>query len=107
MRPVRGKPAIFLPMELSSDSVVVTTPRMVAADLGEEVIVLHLENGLYFGLGNVGARIWKLLQKPVRVGEIERLLLDEYEVDPDTCHREVLSLISHMLDEKLIEVSEP
>ena len=92
-------------MELTSDSIVVATPRMVSADLGEEVIVLHLENGLYFGLGNVGARIWKLLKKPVSVGKIEELLQDEYEVDPETCRKEVLSLISRLLEENLVEVS--
>ena len=94
-------------MEISSDSTVAVKQRLVSADLGEEVILLHLDNGLYFGLGNVGARIWQLLEKPVKVGEIERVLLEEYDVDPDTCHAEVGNLLNKLVEENLVEVTEP
>jgi hypothetical protein len=93
-------------MEISSDLTVVSTRRLVSADLGEEVILLHLENGLYFGLENVGARIWKLLQKPVRVGEIERVLLEEYDVEPEKCHEEVVGLLNKLVDQNLVEVTD-
>lgn len=93
-------------MELSSNSVVVATPHHVGADLGEEVILLHLNHGQYFGLGNVGASIWKLLGKPVRIVEIERVLLEEYDVEPQRCHDEVLRLVSDLVDQELVEVWE-
>ena len=93
-------------MEISSDSTVVSTGRSVSADLGEEVILLHLENGVYFGLENVGARIWKLLQKPVRVGEIERALREEYDVGPEKCHEEVVGLLNKLVDQSLVEVTD-
>jgi hypothetical protein len=93
-------------MQITSDSTIAPTRRLVSADLGEEVILLHLENGLYFGLENVGARIWKVLQRPVKVKEIERALLEEYDVDPETCHAEVVSLLDRLVDENLVEVTE-
>jgi len=70
------------------------------------VILLHLENGVYFGLENVGARIWKLLQKPVRVGEIERALREEYDVGPEKCHEEVVGLLNKLVDQSLVEVTD-
>lgn len=91
-------------MDLSRDSTVVATPLQVGADLGEEVIILHLTNGRYFGLGNVGARIWKLLRDPVTIGEIERVLLEEYEVAPERCHDEVQRLVNQLVDQGLVEV---
>lgn len=94
-------------MQITSESTVAPTRRLVSADLGEEVILLHLENGLYYGLENVGARIWKLLQKPVKVGEIERALLDEYDVEPETCHAEVVTLLQRLIDQNLVEVTGP
>ena len=93
-------------MELSSDSVVVSTSSQVGADLGEEVILLHLKNGQYYGLEKVGARIWKVLDKPIRVGEIERLLLNEYDIDPESCRREVRQLLSDLIDQGFVEVTE-
>ena len=93
-------------MNISSDSTVVVKPRLVSADVGEAVILLHLENGLYYGLGDVGARIWQLLQNPVKVEEIERVLLEEYDVDSDTCHTEIVDLLNKLVEENLVEVSE-
>ncbi len=93
-------------MKLSSDSTVVITPRQVGADLGEEIILLHLENGQYFGLEDVGARIWSLMERPTAVSEIERILLEEYDIEPDRCHEEVLQLLSDLIDNGLVEVSE-
>lgn len=95
---------IFGAMGLTRDSVVAATPHHVSADMGEEVILLHLENGLYFGLGNVGTRIWKLLQEPIKVREIEAVLLKEYDVEPERCQGEVMNLVTDLLGQGLVEV---
>lgn len=107
MSSVESKVVPSGPMELSGDSVVVTTRRHVSADIGEELILLHLENGLYFGLGDVGTRIWRLLENPVTVREIDRVLLEEYDVEPERCHEEVLRLVSDLVDQRLAEVLSP
>ena len=91
-------------MEISKDWVVAMTPQVVTANLGEEVVVLDLKEGIYFGLGSVGARIWTLLQEPVAVHEIERVLLEEYDVEAEECHEEVLRVISQLIEWKLVEV---
>lgn len=93
-------------MELTGDSVVVATTNMVAANIEDEVIILQLEKGHYFGLGQVGSRIWELLQSPITVGEIERQLVEEYDVGADQCHREVNQMLQDLLDEGLVEVRE-
>lgn len=91
-------------MTLTPDSIVAATTNMVAADIGDEVIMLHLEKGKYFGLGAVGTRIWELLRAPIAVAEIERTLIEEYEVGAEQCHEEVTQFISELLDEGLVEV---
>lgn len=93
-------------MNLSVDSTVVSSSTLVSAELGEEVILLHLENGLYFGLDNVSARIWKMLETPTTVRGIEQVLLEEYDIEPDRCHDEVMRLLSDLIDEGLVKVVE-
>jgi hypothetical protein len=93
-------------MKLSSDSTVVITSNQVGADLGEEIILLHLENGEYFGLDDVGARIWRLMERPTALREIERILLEEYDIEPDRCHEEVSQLLSDLIENGLVEVIE-
>jgi len=95
-------------MKLTLDSTVVASTTLVSADIGEEeVILLHLGNGFYFGLQDVSARVWRLAQSPITVREIERILLEEYEIDSKRCHDEVLRLLSDLLDEGLVEVMDP
>lgn len=68
--------------------------------------MLHLENGNYYGLENVGAKIWRLLEKPTKVREIERILLEEYDIEPARCHEEVSQLLSDLIENGLVEVIE-
>ena len=91
-------------MELSRDVVLVATRNMVDAPVGEGAVILQLQNGQYYALDEVGLRIWNLLKTPVTVEDIEAVLLQEYDVDPEECHREVVRLVSELMTEGLVEV---
>jgi hypothetical protein len=76
------------------------------SELNDEVVILNLKNGKYYGLNPVGARIWELLQEPVSVEKIERAILSEYDVDREVCAREVEEFLTLMRDEELIETAD-
>jgi hypothetical protein len=57
---------------------------------------------LYYGLDVVGARIWELIQEPKPVDEIVRSLLAEFEVEPDICRQEVLSLLNELAEAGMV-----
>lgn len=76
----------------------------VSSDLGGEVAILDLKAGVYYGLDAVGARIWSLIQEPRTVNEIRDILLEEYEVEPERCERDLLALLQRLADEGIIEV---
>ena len=76
----------------------------VSSDLGGEVAILDLKAGVYYGLDAVGARIWSLIQEPRTVNEIRDILLEEYEVEPEHCERDLLALLRRLADEGLVEV---
>ena len=89
---------------VSGDSTVVAAKDQVSSDLGGEVAILDLKAGVYYGLDAVGARIWSLIQEPRTVNEIRNILLEEYEVEPERCERDLLVLLQSLADEGLIEV---
>ena len=76
----------------------------VSSDLGGEVAILDLKAGVYYGLDAVGARIWSLIQEARTVNEIRDILLEEYEVEPEHCERDLLALLRRLADEGLVEV---
>jgi hypothetical protein len=89
---------------VSGGSTVVAAKDQVSSDLGGEVAILDLKAGVYYGLDAVGARIWSLIQEPRTVNEIRDILLEEYEVEPERCERDLLVLLQRLADERIIEV---
>lgn len=89
---------------LSIHSIVVAAPEQVSCPLGEESAILNLKNTVYYGLNAVGARVWNLLQRPRSIGELRDVLLDEYEVEPERCEKDLLELLGKMREEGLIQV---
>jgi hypothetical protein len=89
---------------VSQRSIVVATKDQVSSDLGGETAILDLKAGMYYGLDDVGARVWDLIQEPRDVGDIRDTLLEEYDVGPERCERDLLALLQRLADEGLIEV---
>jgi Coenzyme PQQ synthesis protein D (PqqD) len=89
---------------VSGDSTVVAAKDQVSSDLGGEVAILDLKAGVYYGLDAVGARIWSLIEEPRTVKEIRDILLEEYDVEPERCERDLLALLQRLADEGLVEV---
>lgn len=78
----------------------------VACDLDAETVLLSLRTGEYYGLNDVAASVWKLIQQPVTVDEVLRALLVEFEADDvDRCTEEVLLLLNQLRELELIEIS--
>lgn len=75
----------------------------LCCELNNEAIILSLENGKYYGINPVGARIWELLQNSASVPEIERTLLREYDVDEEMCRQEIAAFLERMIAEGLIK----
>ena len=90
---------------LSGNSTVVAVKQQVSSDLDDEAVILHLKAGVYYGLDSVGARIWALIQEPKTVDQIKNAILEEYDVEPDQCERDVLALLQELAAEDLIEIT--
>ena len=91
-------------LQLSLDSTVVAGKGQVSTCMADEVMILHLEEGFYYGLKEVGARVWDLIREPVKVSQIYNCLLQEYAVDPTLCEQDLLVLLEGMASEGLIDM---
>lgn len=54
-------------------------PDVVSRKVGDELVLLDLQRGVYFGLDEVGARIWALMLDNGDASTIVARLADEYE----------------------------
>ena len=90
---------------LSLNTRVAAIREQISCDLEGESVVLSLRGGVYYGLNEVAAHVWKLVQEPRTVGEIREALLAEYrDVSPETCTRDLLNLLGQLREWKLLEL---
>lgn len=85
-------------------AIIVATKEQISSDLAGEAVILDVRSGIYYGLNEVGARIWALIQQPRSVREIRHTLLTEYALDSEECDRDLLHLFQNLAAVKLIEV---
>ena len=90
--------------QITLDSVIVQSKDQISCDLAGEAAILEMKKGVYYGLDTVGARIWNLIKEPRKVCDVWKALLEEYEVAPADCRRDLLSLLGNLFDAGLIQV---
>jgi len=70
--------------------------------VGEEIVLLDLDSGTYFGLDTVGSRVWDLISGDATIGEAIDAMLEEYDVEREVLERDVLRLVGELEEKKLI-----
>jgi len=90
---------------LTDTTIAARADNKVAAEIGDETVILDIESGYYFQLNVTGARIWSLLESPLSIGALCEKLQTAFEIDADTCRSEVIAFVETMLDKKLATVS--
>jgi hypothetical protein len=89
---------------LPLDALVARTDDTLSSNLAGEEVVLNLQNGVYYGLNEVGARIWALLDTADTPGDICDALEEEYDVDRATLELDVCALLKDMEAADLLRV---
>lgn len=75
-------------------------------DIDGEAVILNLATGKYFGLDQVGTRMWALLAQHQSIAEAYRVLRDEYDVTPEQLQHDLLNLVDNLASHQLIQVDE-
>ena len=93
--------------DVSPDSVAVRNEAMIFTDLDDIVVMMDPDQGRYYELDPVGARIWSLLETARPVAQLCDVLIEEYDVTPDACHRDVLDFLARAAELGIVEVRGP
>lgn len=78
----------------------------MAQDLAGESVLLNLQTEEYYGLDDVGTRIWQTLTEKDSIQAAIDALVVEYKVDPEQLRQDVENLIAELLANGLVEVSD-
>lgn len=84
----------------------IQSKQVVQSKIDDEVVMMDIESGFYFGLNSVASIIWELLKDGKTVDELADYLITEYDVSREQCLEETDILIKKMLDLKVIRCLE-
>lgn len=90
----------------SHDTVVVAMPDQVSSELADEVVILNMQDGTYYGLNEVGARIWSMIQQPCSLLDVRTALLQEYDVAPEQLDQDIQALVDDLSKHSLITIQQ-
>ena len=76
--------------------------QVIARKLGDELVILDLAGGSYFGLDAVGTRIWQLLREGKNPAEVCAVMVDEYDVSREELERDIIILLEELVAQELI-----
>ena len=91
--------------EISLEDALTISDDVIFRELDSEAVLLNLDTGVYFGLNEVGTRIWGLIHQHGALRKVFEIMREEYEVAPDVLERDLLGLAGHLCEKGLGSVS--
>ncbi len=91
---------------LTSTTIVSRTKDILFDSVGEEIVMMNLEQGMYYALDEIAGEIWKRIEEPISVADLCTALLKEFDVSPEDCERETLAYLQDLHERELLEIHE-
>jgi hypothetical protein len=79
--------------------------HVIFTKVEQDAILLNTRTNKYFVLEEVGERLWELLNAGNSLRKSYGMLLDEYDVEPVQLEQDLLSLLAHLTENGLVEIS--
>jgi hypothetical protein len=89
---------------LTDDPFVRRRAELLEAEVDGELVALHVDKGTCYGFNSTATKVWALIEQPKRLSELQDELLAEYDVDPETCRRQLKELLSELEADELVEI---
>jgi hypothetical protein len=86
------------------ESKIIIPKDVVFREIAGEAVILNLETGKYFGLDQVGTRMWQSLAEHKQVALALNDLTTEYDTTKDQLIHDLLELVENLAGHQLIEI---
>lgn len=91
---------------ITADDLIVQSEGYLVSDMDGEKVMLSIENGKYYNLGQIGGRIWELASSPVTIAGLVEQLVTEYEIEPEVCEQQIHTFLKQLITEGLVQVKQ-
>jgi hypothetical protein len=88
-----------------SDARISIPAHVLTRRLDDELVLLNLDNDFYFGLDEVGTRMWEVLALAPSIDVAIDQLVAEYDTEPQRVRNDVEKLVAELVDNGLVELN--
>jgi len=67
-----------------------------------EAVLLSLDQGFYYGLDELGTRIWKLLDDGLGMEQVVDAVVTDYDVEREQAHQDIVKFLDELEESGLI-----
>jgi hypothetical protein len=92
-------------LKFSPDSNLEIPDTTLFQELDGECVLLNLANESYYGLDEIGTRMWNVLSESDSIADAMAVLTKEYDIDEKTLRTDLDQFINELLENKLVQVS--
>jgi hypothetical protein len=92
-------------MSISFTDRVKVPDDVLISGLQDESVLLNLDSERYYGLDDVGTRMFSVLTSSDSVQSAWERLTKEYDVDHEVLRKDLITLVDTLLEQGLIEVT--
>ncbi len=89
-------------MTIALNERIIRNSDLISASFDEDLVMLSIQTGRYYGVNSVGRRIWELLEESRTVASLCDRLVQEFEVTPLKCQEEVLIFLNALNEQGLL-----
>lgn len=75
----------------------------VSTGVEDDVVLMSLEAGSYYGIGGAGGAVWAMLDEPRSEAELVEGVMAAYAVDRETCTADVRAFLADLKAKGLVE----
>jgi hypothetical protein len=74
--------------------------------VGQDVAILNVSRGIYYGLNETAAEIWNALKAPTSFQSITQLLVSQFQVSKEQAASDTQALLNQMIESGLISIQD-
>lgn len=90
--------------KLTLQAVVKRNSGLVTSNIDGEIVMMSVDNGEYYGLDEIGSRIWDLLENSISIEQLVDQLTEEFDVAKEDCINDTFEFLKDLLNKNLILV---
>lgn len=92
--------------ENQASTEVVAVDGCLSTTIDDESVVLHVEQGKYYGFNEIGTQVWKRIQQPRTVDRIRQDIVAAYDVEGERCLDDVTELLDELIEKGLVRATD-